>query len=669
MGVRRWTGIAAVPLLVMAGVGPAAPAPQRPESGPEPGPPSTITVYGRPGTFGALEARIPTGQGLTGVGVPEWGLPTGWQADASAVARDGTVLVAGRPATAPGSPAAAPGPVIGVFSPATGRHSTLLLDGVDGRSTVTDLEPVGDAVAVMFTPGPRLGVLTTAGGRWRLAPAPEVLTAACPSGRCAGPADVTALPGTRDLVVASSGDAGGNGSLIGLRLIGPDRAGRFTFRVQAGYTYPAVPDPATGDRHRLRVSPVEVRADPTSRGGRWRLAVGLTVSDAKGRRPRVLQEFSYDSRAIEPLSAPLLPGDRLTDLWRRPVDFLWPFGTSAYDGRGNLWVARTDGLRGGTLAVYAAPAAGAPVGGCVYRPGRRLDSYVSRAGDTVEWGQTCRPDYGILQASETRAMEGIAVDPVTGDVMALALGGYVLPIRVSGAGKALRFRVGGLVDVGLKLLPAEPGVLRREWLAGIGPDHRLWLVSSYFPGAPGRDHWLFAVAPDDLFDPASVDLADTPGRMVAVQAERTLTTGTVQRPGSVTARIVVDSEAYVAECQTWMSTNECGHDDEPGDGVFVRDDSGFGHLTGELAYRVRVPVEGRYRLVYRVFTFPKVSRARIKLSVAGQTVTTPIASLGRWGQVYEDRPLDLPAGVHTVRLAPPPGGGGWALSWFGLQRM
>ena len=231
----------------------------------------------------------------------------------------------------------------------------------------------------------------------------------------------------------------------------------------------------------------------------------------------------------------------------------------------------------------------------------------------------------------------------------------------------MRFRIGNAVDLGLKLLPLPSGGLRREWQAGVTAG-RAWLVSSYFPGSPGADHWVYSVRLGDLLDPSPVELSDTPGRMVTIQAERTLTTGTSQRPG-LSARMVVDSDAFVAWCGTWPSSSACGHDTRPGDGMVVKDDTGFGHLAGDLTYRIRVPVAGRYRLAYRIATFPNMTHSRIELEVAGQTITTALPPLGKWTTLYERATVDLPAGVHVVRLAPTEGDGGWALNWFGLERL
>jgi len=383
-----------------------------------------------------------------------------------------------------------------------------------------------------------------------------------------------------------------------------------------------------------------------------------------------LQEFAYDPRrgAIRPLSAPILPGDRVP-VAGRPGDTFFASGASVYDRKGNLWVGRTNGLHGGRLAVYARTGGRSALArpGCAPDPGRPPDADVSGSGRRIAWGRTCRPDYDILQAAELFGLEGLAIDPATGDVVGLALGGVVVLIHPSGSGRAMRFRIGNAVDLGLKLLPGPPGVLRREWLAAVAGG-RAWLVSSYFPGSPGADHWLYSVRLGDLLDPPPVELSATPGRMVTVEAEQTLTTGTAQRPG-LSARAVVDSNAFVAWCTTWMSSSDCGHDNRPGDGLFVRDDTGFGHLAGDLTYRIRVPEAGRYRLAYRIAILPNITHARIRLEVAGQTVTTPVPPLGKWTTLRERTPVDLPAGVHVVRLAPPEGDGGWALNWLGLERL
>jgi hypothetical protein len=665
--VRWWAGLLAVPALVLAGVGPSSGLPAGRSIGVVP---TTVTAYGRDGAFGALGDRLPSGQRLARVAVPGFGLPPGWQAHAATVAADGTVLVAGRPA-GPASGVTAAGPVVGVFDPATNEHSTITLAGAQAGSAVADLEPVDGGVAVLYGgPDPLVGLLTRVNGRWRANASPAALGGACPADGCPAAADLAALPGSRDLLVAWPANERDNGSLVALRLSGPDATGRLTVAVRARYGYPSIRRPGpTAVTDRLRVSPIEIDIDPTGPADRPRFAVGLDVRGTDGQaEPRVVQEFSYDPRrrAFRPLSAPLLPGDRVPGAANRPGDTFFAFGASVYDRRGNLWVGRTNGLHGGRLAVYARTGEHSALTrpGCA--PARSPDADVSRAGQRIAWGRTCRPDYDILQAAELFGLEGLAVDPATGDVVCLALGGVVVLIRPSGSGRAMRFRIGNAVDLGLKLLPGPRGVLRREWLAAVTAG-RAWLVSSYFPGSPGADHWLYSVRLGDLLDPPPVELSDTPGRMVTVEAEQTLTTSTAQRPG-LSARAVVDSNAFVAWCTSWMSSSDCGHDNRPGDGMFVRDDTGFGHLAGDLTYRIRVPEAGRYRLAYRITSFPNMTHARIRLDVAGQTVTTRVPPLDTWTTLRERTPVDLPAGIHVVRLAPPEGDGGWALNWFGLER-
>jgi hypothetical protein len=673
-GWRR-ASLVALPVLVLAGLGPGAAQPTRPADRGLRVVPDTVTVYGRVGSLGALGDRSPSGQGLARAVVPGFGLPAGWQAHVATVAADGSVLVAGRPDARSTGDAAAPGPVVGVFDPATNEHTTLRLAQADERSAVIDLEPVDGGVAVLYGPGrlgPLLGLLTRKAGGWRADPSPVSLTSACPAHGCPTMGDLAAVPGSRDVIVAWPADGATSGSIAVVRLTGPDAAGRLAVAVRARYQYPRIPDPIAPRAEPLRVSPIEVDVDPTGTAGRPRFAVGLDVRAADGRpEPRVVQEFSYDARrrAIEPLSAPLLPGDRVPGLDRQSSETFFAFGASVYDRQGNLWVGRTNGLHGGRLAVYPRLDGRAALArpGCAHAAGRPLGDYVSRAGRRATWGRTCRPDYDILQAAEQFGLEGLAIDPTTGDVVILALGGVVMLVRPSGSGRAMRFRIGNAVDLGLKLLPLRPGAVRREWLAAVTAG-RAWMVSSYFEGSPGIDHWIYSVRLGDLLDPPPVPLSDTPGRMVTVQAEQTLTTSTSQRSG-LSARTVVDSDAYVAWCSTWISSSDCGHDTLPGDGMFVRDDTGYGHLAGDLTYRIRVPTGGRYRPAYRVGTFPNMTHARIEFEVAGQTITTRIPPLGNWSTIYERSTVDLPAGVHLVRLAPPTGDGGWALNWFGLERL
>lgn len=623
-------------------------------------------MHGRAGSFGAMatETVTPSGQPVARVEVPGWGFPPGVQAYRTALAADGTLLIAGFSHTADLSAPTADRTVVAAYQPATGAFHTIGIGPVGPDApAVTGLQPVDGGVA--FTthradaaaPGarPGFGVLSTVGGRWRVAPT-------------AGAVDhddlhdLARLPRSRDLILARYGRTGSNGGLLAVRLTGPDRQGRFTVAVTGEYQIPVL----DGERVAVR----QVRADPTSRDGDERFAVGLDVYRGRGEFPHtVVQEFSYDagSGAIRPVSAPIVPGDRT------PEDTaFYASGTFLYDHLGNLWVARMDGFQGGRLAVYAAGAGRRRLerGECRHRPGWAPHRYRTAGNGQRVWGRTCRPDYDIVQADDVLTIEDLAQDPRTQAVLALSFGGTVLPIRASRAGDRLAFRTGTAVDLGRKLLPTVVGNVDDHRLGPVDAEGRMWMAAMHArPGEPGvrLDQWLYSVDVGDLLDPAPVRLPDTPGRSVTLQAERTRTSGTRTHPGRWAA-VDVEAQAYVHTCVDWPSTTTCGYDGVAGNGFVLGDDSGFGVLGGAVEYEVDVPAAGRYQVSYRVATFAVTTRARIELSAGGRRYLDPVSTGGIWRTVRALDPVTLPAGRQTITLSVPEGGGGWYLNSLTFQR-
>jgi hypothetical protein len=476
--------------------------------------------------------------------------------------------------------------------------------------------------------------------------------------------EMATLPASRDIIAVRhlDGPASGAISLVALRVTGPDGEGRYSVATTGQFAYPAIPDPAGAGT--LVLTPWQLHADPTGQVGAERFVVGFHVKSDDNTRflPAVVQEFAYDSTsgAIRPVSAPMLPGNRSHDGKR-----WYGYSAATYDNQGNLWAARHDELRGGPLAVHATPQR------CPYDPATPMRAYVtSGTGIAPVWGRSCRPDYDILQARNLLAAQGIARDPVTHDLALVSFGGGVLPIRPTGTGRTMTFLVGNLVDLGRKLLPTVEGNLPDHRVSPIDADHRLWVTAMHArPGAVGADldQWLYSVNIADLFDPRPVPVSAVAGRVTTLQAEHTVTSTTAQRRGGWAA-VDVDSDAFLAGCADWPVNIGCGYDGTAGNGYVLVDDTGYGHLSGTVEYRIDVPVAGAYRFAYRAVTFAVTKKARIELTAGGRTYVTPVDTGGGWLTVAHSEPVPLPAGVQTIRLAPPDRGGGWALNWISLQR-
>jgi hypothetical protein len=713
--------VAAVVSVLLLGGSSAGPAPQSDA----PAPSATVVVHGRPGTFGALGEVGPSGQSLAGRPVPGWGLPPGRQVSRTAISADGTVLMATVDYTASSAYAGSPTSdevVIGAYDPRTNAYGNVRVLTTTGRirpvdregrpaaPPVADLEPVAGGTAVAFTawPGqppqrpagdgewPVFGLLSKVDGRWQVARgagwanqwsaaelrtlSPELGAQACPEQpgagqvECRGLNEMASLPRSHDIIVAQylGGPGRRNGALVALRVTGPDGAGRFAVKVMGHYLYPHVKDPGTADPgDLLDVAPWTVQADPTGIPGDERFVASLNIRNRdQAGSPGLLQEFSYDARTgtIRPVSAPFIAGDRV-----RSSSTFYSYTAALYDRQGNLWAARSSGFHGGSLAVYAAAGGRRKLGAapCPYQPARPMDSYVTTGARQTVWGQPCRPDYDILQAEALPATLGLVADPTSHDVVSLAFGGVLLPIRPAGAGSEMTFQVGNVVDVGRKLLPTTEGSLADHRLGAIDGAHRLWFSAMQArPGAVGvpLDQWLYSVDLGDLFTPRPVAVSDTPGRSVTVQAEHTTTMSTVaHRPGRW-ATVDVDSDAYFRSCDDWPTSVACGYDGIPGNGFILADHTGFGHLRGAVDYRVQVSSAGTFRLAYRVVTFAVTKDARIELTADGRTYTTAVSTGGQWRTIWVRETVALPAGVQTIRLSVPPGGGGWALNWLSLQR-
>lgn len=626
-----------------------------------------MTLHGRDGTFGSLSDAAPSGQPVANAAVPGWDFAPGVQAYRSALAADGTVLIAGATHKADFSAPTADRTTVAAYRPEANSFTTITIGPVGpGAPSVADLAPVEGGVAFVTRPAldavsdrwPAFGLLTTVEGQWRVARL---------SGDVSGVDfnDLATLPRSRHVLVALAGRKGEtNGGLLALRLSGPDPDGRFTAEVTDRYEYPKVRDGQVAVR--------EVQVDPTSREGDERFAVGLDVDRGEVFPHQLIQEFRYEAATgqITPVSAPLISGD-LTGGRKAFLEYT----SFLYDHAGNLWVSRSEGFSGGALAIYTARQGRRRLdsGDCRLRPGRALDGYRAEADAASAWGQPCPPDYDVLQARHLNAIIGLAQDPASKDIVALAFGGRLLAVRAVPSGDGLEFQVGNPVDLGLKLLPIVDGTaFAQHRLGPVDGAHRVWVTGMHASkGEAGKrlDQWMYSVDLSDLFDPAPVVLPATPGRSVTLQAERTATVTAKVRPGARTAEHEVVSDVTFQDCYAAAEGTTCGYDRTPGDGFVIADESRYGVLHGAMDYRVEVPAAGEYRLSYRAATFPVTRTARIALSAGGRGYTTAADTGGSWLTVRAEEPITLPVGPQTLRLSVPEGGGGWFLNSFTLERV
>lgn len=682
--VRRLSGVVLCGALVLATAGSRGPGR---DAVPEEGPPGTVTVYGRAGAFGSLGATVPSGQTASTRAVHGWGFPPGVMAGRVVGAGDGTLVVAGVTQSWEGRSTSAQ-TVLTAFDPVARRSTTVRVPTTTGETSVRTPSGAlaGGSVrglvalggrddAVVFTvrrsvadrgpaaesTWPVLGVLTRDGPQWtvrrenvRSAAGIDALDpGTCADGSCAAFGDLASLPASGRLVAAVSDPPG----LRVMRFERQPGAGGYVVRMGARYPFPRMEG--------LRVTPREVHADPTGIEGDERFVVGLDVTGSDGTpRAPVLQGFTLAGEGIRPTTPPLIPGTRSD---KKELPFVG-YGALRYDRDGNLWAARHSNLNGGSLALYFP---GGNLAAC--RPdGRPVGDYRTRAADGAQtWGVACRPDFDLLQANRLVGMTGLIPDPDTGDMVALTLTGTLMSVRVSGRGAAMTFRMGTPVDLGRVLLPQPTPLTGDNWPGVVAAGHTLWIAAYQGDGSRDEvtgDQYLYAVRLADLFDPPPVPLSGLPGQETVVQLERTRT-GTTQLRKGAEATVDVDPDAYFGHCAPWPADTGCGYDGVPGNDFILIDDSGYGHQGGPVEIPVDVAVAGRYRVVYRVWTFEKVTAAAVRLDVAGSTVVTPVSTNGLWRIVAVPGTVDLPAGPQVLRLsAPSHERSGWGMSWLGLQR-
>ncbi|GIH06488.1 hypothetical protein Rhe02_45550 [Rhizocola hellebori] len=633
MTVRRWGGGATVAVMVLAMISAEAspPAKQR-WSRPE----STVVVHGRYRSFGALGAVLPSGQEQALAPVNGWSFPPGARPGRTVVAPDGTVLMA---CTAL---------MIGVYDPHTNDFTDVRLPTSAGpheaQPTVTDLL-VLSAEAVAFTvspagPWPVFGVLTKTGGVWRALPGNTFTGAQLGTEGLQG---LQRLPVSGDLLLTDR-------AVNVVKLRGPDSSGHYLPEIRARHRYPLA---------QMSISPGTVRVDPTGVAGDERFVMGLRdLADRKS--VQLLQEFKYDQRdgSVAAVSAPLLPG-----LFHRDTGRAYGFDRVTYDGSGNLWATTRHDRESGRLAVYARTASGRRTssGACAF--GRSKGEQ-----DTV---RPCRADYELLQAQDLGTSSGLIADAATGTVVSILENGQVMAFRVQGAGPEMTFTAGNPLDIGRKVLPIARGDFLEHQVGAIDSGLRLWfpVIHSSPRLSPGSlDQWLISIDLADLFAPKPVRLPSTPGQVVTVQAERSLTTGTERRKGAAGVT-EVDSLNYAGACSDFPRLIGCGYDQAAGDGFVVTDDVGYGHLGGPLSYLVEVASAGTYRLSYQAGTLDVIDNAVIDLTILDRFVETPVNSDGGWRAFQSKEDLVLPAGTHLLTLSAPPGKRGWFLNSFSFQRL
>lgn len=726
-----------IPALLTAGVvvatltivGPAA-TPATAASGP------AAVLHGKAGTFGTLGGRVPSGQTVGTDAVPTWGFEAGKAAYFTTLAGDGTVLIANEDQQENPISQTADTMEISAYDPGAHTFSNIRVRTSTGLDAITDtahpagadigdLEPMRSGTAIAFTgpfpfnqgagqnPAtdgvwPSFGILTRGSSGWQVAGQwtanqlhdsnPALGDQACPPNAntglddCLGMNELKALPRSGDLVVTQyfpNGAAGHHsGQVMVLHVTGPDSAGHFTAAIAASYVYPDVHDPATGQFLTLAVR--EVQTDPTGTLGDERFAIVFDAFQADGNpATAVLQELSYDQThgSIRPVSGPILAGDLSAVADANGVKHFKSMGNAHYDFQGDLWVGRSDtgpgggtvDFTGGKLAVYAKVSGQRKLGSaCPFDPTAAMESYTSSAsGARTSWGQSCPPDFDIVQPKDLRSAWGLFEDPGSHAMVELFIGGYLLPIQPAGSGMGMTFTVGNAFDAGKSLLPVHAAVSTGSFALGqrrgaVNGSHQLWFpiqqLGGGSPNSPGSlsgyathqvlDQWLYQIDVSRLLSADSVPLSATSGQAATVQAENSATVATTTRTGSPAATEVV-SVAYAAPC---------GDSSIPGGGFQLQADSGFGVPDGTaLAYRVQVPSAGSYTVSYRALTFANAHNGHVQLQTGSTTATTSLDTGFQWATVRGPT-VALPAGTVTIRLSAPSGGGGWYLNWMRLTR-
>ncbi len=651
--VRRAAGLAFAVVLVVAAAGlPTEPPGNVLVSGE-----GTVTVYGRPGSFGALDAALPSGQDVATVGLPGFAFPPGRHPH-RLVKAGSTLLMAPRDLGVWDHPSSGD-LFVAAFELGTKKLTTISIPTTAGKASVwrdghaiapsiADIVPVGDDMAV-YTAWPTqieqnperdgdwpvLGLLLKENGQWK---AGFKWTGG--SLRAAG-WDKACPP---DKKRPDQSDCRGLGRMARLKsgeIVVTQQDGLAVIRVQRGlvelvaqYDFPA----GAG-------KPWEVTAHPAED----RFVVGLKVQNG----PSTVQEFQLQGGSVIPLSARLLPAEpKATGATPssprndEPVKATGRagYGASAYDASGNLWVARNNEVGAGPVAIFTKPR-------CAPAPGPVV----------------CRPDYEVNQPQKFDTAEGMLFDPATNTMLYLARHGVLLAIRFDGK----TFSIGNAVDLGSRLLLGGDVDTHVAHQLGVVDQGKVWLPGlQHKPGtvAAPYDHWLYAVNLSDLFAPAPHVLPVTPGRTVTIQAERTVDNSTRVIPGTAGLQHVV-AKVTAGGCSDFPAGVACAADNVAGNGFQVGHDSIFGYIGDPIAYQIRVPESGTYRLSLHASTYPNISTSAVEITVAGQSARIPVPPGWNYHHLSATTMFTLPAGVHTVLVGHRPGEHGWFLNSLTFQRI
>lgn len=637
MSFGRLAGVGVLAVLLMWVV-----TPRVPPAGPAlsaPAVPATVTLVGRPGSFGPLRTSLPSGQRLDRVGVPGWALLGARKPGDAVIAVDGTVMMPAISHNDDLKAVTSPEMSIVAYDPRNNTTETIRLSTTSAMGpdrmmmapTVTALLPLpGGAVAfIAWTEGldtaalPSFGLLTKVDGHWQALPENRF------SGKEVGiskPQALTRLPASGDLIVAQQG-----GRLTPIRVTGPDLTGRYSVQARPAFDHP---DAAIMSH---------ITADPTGKPGAEVFAVDVELA---GSLPAV-QEFSYDSGsgALTVVSAPLVPGDKHPFSGKR-----FGYRASLYDPAGNLWAARDEDVAGGRLAVYTGPRC---------QPNKSA------------WAIDCQPTYDIAQGAMLPPGKALMSDPATSTIVMLTEQGFLMPVRAKASRDGgFTFEVGNLVDIGLKVLTDGEDSTMDIKPGAIDRTGRLWLPASRgnhnSEGITTVSHWLLSVNLDELFAPPPTRLSDVAGQSTVIQAENTTNT-TTRRTRGATAKWDITSETLSRECDASPPAG-CGFDNTIGNGFYVAGSTGSGFRSGTLTYRVQVPIGGNYWLRYHASTSKDAKDARIALEVGDHKLVTTVATNTGWASIKVAEPLWLEAGLHTLTVTAPPGGEGWFLNYLSMQR-
>lgn len=697
-------------------------------------PEPAVRVYGAPGTFGSVRNPLPSGQPFVTQPVTGWNPPAGTISWFTATAADGTVISGNFEQNLAGLWVTMDTMSLQAFNPATGSYNTIPITtstgkratkrttGEPGGAAVGDILAINGGNAIAFISPithlsssdpamgtwPAFGILTKVNNQWRVASGngwrnqwtgadlaasnPTIGADACPTDELGGsscryPSQMALLPQSKDIVIAQyfPDENTPKAGIVVLHVDGPDAAGRFTTSIKAvGNIRARMPDPACPGRPNLLLAPQAVRADPTGKLGDERFLLNYDIfppddpacADSSVQHPRAFEEWTYDagSGSVRPVSAPMIPGDTNAN-----GDFFGDVGSPLYDSDGNLWVARSHVFEGGPVAVYANTNGARKFGGpeCPFDPNAPRESYVTSRNGKTAWGQTCRPDYDIMQPRAI-PLANLAQDPKTKTVILVPgiSATNAVAIRRSGYGKAMTFTVGNLLDGGFDGLAIPQGGFRNTGVSAVDASGRLWMAIGQtgprtLPGfgvtlvAPYLQvpQFLASVDINRLFNPAPVPLESEPYTVdTKIQAEASRNVSTTQRTGGWATK-TVNSVAYVNRC-----IDTCAADHGfPGEGYYLDNSAGTGVQSGTFTYTVNVPTTGRYALRYRVRTPANTHSAALRLTAAGTTTTTAVDTGGGW-QTVTAGTITLPAGTQTIKIKPPSRGGGWNLDWFSLTR-